>query len=771
MSEQDQHDQPQGPIGDIVGTSVPRLEAREKISGRAVYTDDMTVPGMLHAAMLGSPHAHATILSYDTAAARALPGVRAVLTAEDLPDRPLGPIVKDMPILARGKVRYLGEPVAAVAAVDLRTAYAALELIQVQYQPLPAVLDIDEAQQPGAPLVHENFPGNISYRVELIEGDPASAFAECDVIVEGVYEAPAQAHMYMEPCTTLAIPEPSGKITIWTSTQTVFRVQANTAEALAVPMSQIRVLAARVGGGFGAKTEVTNQPITAALARAAGAPVRMTMSRPDDTTMMKSRHPCRVYMRTGAKQSGKLRAREVRLVYDTGAYADDGPSVVTVGSYFSRGPYRIPNHSVDSVAVYTNKLRAGAFRGFGNPQITFASEVQMDELADQLGMDPFELRLKNAIETGERWLGGARVESGTLDKCLQRVRTESDWNVRRQQPSPTPGKRRGIGMAAIPHVCSLLGTSADARLNEDGTLTVNTAGIDTGTGSATILAQCAAGVLGLPLEHINYAGPDSDTSPYDFGTLGSRSTFMLGKAVTEACERVRDQIFHHASEILECSKKDLELRPGGVVGIKGVPDATTTFAAVAGRALYFEGGPIWGTYKTLQPVTVFDPKRVTARGISLIVYGMFLFAAQVVEVEIDELTGKVEVLNVWSTHDVGRVINPAACEGQVYGGVVQGLGYALHEEMIWDGDGRLVNPTMLDYKIPAAPDAPMEIHPILLEFPVADGPFGAKGVAEVPLVGIAPAVCNAIRHALGVPMRRVPATSERVLRAILEQEA
>ncbi|HWN68925.1 MAG TPA: xanthine dehydrogenase family protein molybdopterin-binding subunit, partial [Haliangium sp.] len=730
----DKHGAAPGPIGDVVGASVPRVEAHEKISGRAVYTDDMTVPGMLHAAMLGSPHAHARILSYDTSQARALPGVRAVLTAEDLPDRPLGPILKDMPILARGKVRYVGEPVVAVAAVDLPTARAALGLIQIEYEPLPAVFDTEAALQSGAPLIHDGFPGNVSYRVEIIEGDAEGAWDDCDVIVEGVYETPAQAHMYMEPCTTLAIPEPNGRLTIWTSTQTVFRVQAITAEALAVPMTKIRVLAARVGGGFGGKTESTNQPITAALARAAGAPVRMTLSRADDTTMMKSRHPCRIYMRTGAKQNGKLRAREVRLHYDTGSYADDGPSVITVGAYFSRGPYRIPYHSVDSVAVYTNKLRASAFRGFGNPQITFASEVQIDELAERLGMDPIELRLKNAIDTGERWLGGARVESGTLDECLKRVRTESNWAVRRQQSAPTPGKRRGVGMAAIPHVCALLGTSADARLNEDGTLTVNTAGIDTGTGSATVLAQCAAGVLGLSLDQINHAGPDSDTSPYDFGTLGSRTTFMLGKAVTEACERVKEQIFHHAAEILECSQKDLELRPGGVVGIKGVPDATTTFAAVVGRALYFEGGPIWGTYKTLQPTFVFDPKRVTTRGIGSVVYGMLVFAAQVAEVEVDELTGKVEVLHVWSTHDVGRVINPSACEGQVYGGVVQGLGYALHEEMRWDGDGRLVNPTMLDYKIPAAPDVRLEIHPTLLEFPVADGPFGAKGVAEVLLV-------------------------------------
>lgn len=777
------HDLPE-PVGDVVGASVPRLDAREKIAGRAVYTDDMSVPGMLHAAMLGSPHAHARIVSYDTSEARALPGVRAVLTAADLPDRPIGPIIKDMPILARGKVRYLGEPVAAVAAVDLRTARAALALIRVEYEPLPAVFDAEQALQPGAPVIHGDGDGaharrsvhphyqaseqpNVASRVQIVEGD-AGAWDECDVIVEGVYETPAQAHMYMEPCATLAIPEPGGAITIWTSTQTVFRVQAITADALAIPMSQVRVLAARVGGGFGGKTEITNQPITAALARAAGAPVRMTLSRPDDTTMMKSRHPCRIYMRTGARSNGKLLAREVRLYFDTGAYADDGPNVVALGAYFARGPYKMKYTSVDCYGVYTNKLRAAAFRGFGNPQITFASEVQIDELADRLGMDPIDLRLRNAIETGQRWLGGARVESGTLAQCLERVRAESDWDARRQQGSPTPGKRRGIGVAAVPHVCALLGTSADARLNEDGTLTINTAAIDIGQGSETALVQCAAGVLGLSLDQIRYAGVDSDTSPYDFGTVGTRVTFQIGKAVTEACERIKAQIFEHAAEILECSKKDLELRPGGVVGIKGVPEASTTFAAVAGRALYVEGGPIAGAHKALFPPHVFDPKRAQVSGITSMGNGYFVFAAQVAEVEVDELTGKVELVRAWSAHDVGRVINPSACEGQVIGGFVQGLGYALCEEMVWN-DGRLANPTMLDYKVPGAPDVPIEIHPILLEIPAAEGPFGAKGVAEVGLVGVAPAVCNAIRRATGAPMRRIPATSERVLRALAEQ--
>jgi carbon-monoxide dehydrogenase large subunit len=783
MSDDATHTPVPAPVGDLVGASIPRLEAREKIAGRAIYTDDMTVPGMLHGALLGSPHPHARILSYDTSQARALPGVRAVLTAEDLPDVVVGPIVRDMPILARHKVRYQGEPVAAVAAVDLQTARKALALIQIQYEPLPAVYDAEEAMQPGAPVIHDPPAAqgqalarphfrlaekpNVATHIELIEGDADDAWEECDVIVEGTYETSAQAHMYMEPCATLAVPQPSGTITIWTSTQTAFRVQAITAQALALPMSKIRVVVPRVGGGFGGKTEATNQPITAALARAAGAPVKLTFSRVDDTTMMKSRHPARFYMRTGATRDGKLRAREVRMYFDTGAYADDGPSVLAIATYFARGPYRIRYMNIDAYSVYTNKLRAGAFRGFGNPQITFASEVQIDELADRLGMDPIELRLRNAIETGQRWLGGKRVESGTMRQCLEKARQVSDWAARRQAHSPAPGKRRGIGIAAIPHVCALLGTSALVKLNEDGTVTAQCGAIDTGQGSETALVQCISGALGLTPDQIHLAGPDTDGSPYDFGTVGTRITFMMGKALTEACEQMKQQILEHASAILDRSKKKLELRPGGRVGVEGRPDEVT-FAEVAIRSLYVEGGPILGTYSALFPPHVFDPDRTYVRGLTSMGNGYFVFAAQVAEVDVDELTGQVELVRAWSVHDVGKAINPRAAEGQIQGGFVQGLGYALFEEMVWN-DGELANPSMLDYKIPATAEVPLEVHPVILEYPSEEGPFGAKGVAEVGLVGVAPAITNAIRHATGVSLRRIPATSERVLRALLEQ--
>lgn len=778
------------PVGDILGTSVPRLDAREKVTGRAIYTDDMTLPGMLHGALLGSPHAHARILAYDTSRARALPGVKAVITAEDLPAINFGTVVKDQPVLARGKVRHMNEPVAAVAAVDLPTAQRALGEIDVQYEPLDAVYDVEEALAPGAPVIHEqtesyqvltahpvastlsSSSNTVSY-IRLTEGRPGEVWDRCDAIVEDVYETPAQQHIYLEPCSTLAtVDRDSGKITMYTSTQTPFRVQAITAEALGLPMSRIRVIVPRVGGGFGGKTEITTQPIAAALTQATGAPVKLTLSRTDDINMMKSRHISRIYMRTGATRDGEILAREVRIYFDTGAYTEEGTLVAALGAYFARGPYRIPHIDVQCWCVYTNHLRAAAFRGFGNPQIHFPSEIQIDLLADELNMDPIDLRLCNALATGERWLGGARVESGTLGACLERAREASDWTQRRgtAQTGSGRGRRRGIGMAAVGHVCALLGTSATVRLNEDGTLTVNTGATDIGQGSDTALAQCAAAALGLPLDKILFSRPDTDISPYDWCTAGTRVTFSVGRVITQACVRVKRQLFEHASVILDRPVRRLELRPGGIVGVIGEPDTTVSFGTIAGNSLYVEGGPIIATARWLFPPFELDTRHTQVEGLTTMGNGYFVFAAQVVEVEVDMLTGKVEVLEAWSVHDVGRAINPAAAEGQIQGGLVQGIGLALVEELVWDEDGRVVNPSMSSYKVPGALDVPVAIHPIMLEIPSEQGPFGAKGVAEAGLVSVPPAICNAIRNATGVQINTIPATGERVLRAVMERE-
>ena len=668
-----------------------------------------------------------------------------------------------------------------MAAEDLATARDALRLIDIEYEELDAVFDPVAALRPDAPVIHENRdsyechyelppePNAICYS-EFREGDPDRAWFGCDVIVENEYRLPAQYHLYLEPVSTVAVVDANGKITLWSSMQGVARVQMLTARALGLPMSKVRVIAPRVGGGFGGKCELTNQPVTAALAMAAGRPVKMTFSREDDMTMMKCRHAAVIRAKTGAKRDGTLVARSVEFILDGGAYADESSAVSAVCAFFSRGPYVIPNMHVRSWSVYTNRLRAGAMRGFGNPQATFASEAQMNELAEALEMDPLELRLANALDEGDAWLGGRSVGVPSLKQCLERVREASDWRSRGKRRASGPGKRRGVGIAALGHTCALLSAGATVRLNEDGTVTVSTGAVDIGQGSDTALAQIAAGALGLDLDQVNYANPDTDTSPYNYQTAASRTTFMVGGAVARAAGQVRDKLLEQAATILESDVERLELRPGGRVGIRGISDEEIPFAAAAGRALYMTGGPISGSGDWLyQPPEGLDADRTEARGFVDIVAGngVFCFGAQVVEVEVDEVTGKVEVLEVWSVHDVGRAINPALVEGQVQGAVVQGLGYALTEELIWDG-GYLVNPTLMDYKAPGMADVPHGIHAILLENPEPGAPFGARGVGENALMGAAPAVTGAIAHASGARINRLPATPERVLRAMRE---
>lgn len=769
------------PVGDAVGASIPRLETKEKVTGKAQYADDLRLEGMLHGAMLLSPYAHARILSYDTSKAKALPGVKAVVTGADLPEAHFGPFVRDQVALARGKVRYIGEPVAAVAASDLWTARRATQLIEVVYDELPAVFDPDEALAPGAPVLHENYKDyvkmiapadepNVTSYSEFVEGDVDSAWAKCDVIVEGEYTVTPQQHMYMEPCSALADVDASGKVTVWSSTQSIFGTQSAIAAAVGLPTSKVRSIAPRIGGGFGGKYEFTIEPMVAALAIAAGKPVKLTLSREEDMMVMKSRHRGRLRLRTGAAKDGTIIAREGEITLDGGAYCDDSPAVLGFACMRAAGPYRIPHLRFRGKVVYTNHLRASAFRGFGNPQATFAAECQIDDLAAKLGMDPLELRIKNAKQTGDPWLGGTTVEVGSLKECLIAARDSSRWTERRKSRAAAPGKRRGIGCASIWHVCAMVSAGANVRLHEDGSVTVNTGAVDLGQGSDTALAQICAGALGLPIERVNYARQDTDMSPWNFATAASRTTYMVGTAVAEASERVREQLFRAAGEMLECAERDLELRPGGRVGIKGVPERELRFADISARAIWTKGGQIGGTHNWTFTGPPVDPKRAAASGFSLAGLGINTFGVQIVELEVDEATGKIDVLEAWSAHDVGKAINPQIVEGQIQGGFVQGLGYAISEELVWDS-GKLANPSLMDYKIPGALDAPYDIHPIILEIPEQSGPFGAKGVAESSLVGVAPAVSNALFHATGVRVADLPITGERVLRGLVKMAA
>jgi CO/xanthine dehydrogenase Mo-binding subunit len=753
--------------------SPPRLDAADKATGRARYADDIRLPGMLHAAIHTSQQAHARIVACRTDAALALPGVHAIVTGADIAGTRWGGIVKDETMLARDKVRYVGEPIAAVAAIDAATAIRAAAAIEVDYEPLRCVLSPDAALARDAPLVHAGFAtyvktvdggghGNIVFETDVAEGDVDHAFAQCDAIVEGTFETQAQHHVYLETNGCVADVDASGRITLYASCQSVHHAQQRVAEELGEPMARIRVIATRVGGAFGGKHASNLHSIAAWLARAARRPVKLVLSRMQDFEVQRSRHPARIWMKTGARRDGTILARDVRVTLDGGAYADESPAVLAFALLMSRGPYRIPNVRAHGAVVYTNKLRAGSFRGFGNPQATFAGESQIDDLAASLGIDPCELRLRNAMRAGDTAFGGQPVASCIVGDALMRVR---DAQRAASPLSPREGTQRGIGFAVMSHISGLMGTSATVQLRTDGSIALATGCVDIGQGADTVMVQMCAELLGVPIERVSYAQQDSDVSPYNWKTAGSRSTYMTGRAVSVATIEMRQRMIDQAAQMMECAAADLELVPGGAVGLVGIPKRVS-FKDIALHSLFRSGGPIAATHGFVFDGPGFDPKRASIHRLAFANLGVYTFGAHCVEVDVDMATGAVAVRRAWCAHDVGHAINPVSCEGQIQGGFVQGMGYALTEALHWNDDGWLTTTTLADYKIPGALDVPPDIHAIVLEDPEPSHPLGAKGIGEPSLVGAAPAIANAIRAATGVRLTTLPMTPERVLDAL-----
>jgi len=762
-----------------VGQSVPKLENQEKVRGEAEYIADMVLPNMVHAAVLGSPHPHARIVSYDLSEAKAAPGVVAILTGDDIGEGRMGAFIKDEHAIAKNRVRYVGEPVAAVAAETERQAQAAVALIKVEYEVLPSVLSPAEGLAEGAALLHPEVEdyitvfdsgskGNLVSRTEFSEGDPDQAFSKAEIIVEGTYTTQAQAHVSIEPCGALADMDGNGKIRLWSANQSVFRVQANVCESLELPMSRVRSMTPRIGAGFGNKMEPHIQPITVALAMKCRRPVKLILSREEDFEIVRARHPFQIYMKTGAMKDGTLVARVCEVLSDCGAYADDSPGVLGYSLLMARGPYNIANVRCEGKLVYTNKIRFGAFRGFGNPQVTFAGEQQIDEIAKRTGIDPIEVRRRNILSEGDPWFLGQEVRSSGLESCINAVEEASEWKKNSGSVGSGGGCRKALGMAITAHISGLLSTGAIVRLLEDGCVVLNTGAVDIGQGSDTVLAQICAETLKMPLDQITVASPDTDGSPYNWGTTASRVTYTTGRAVNDAAEKVANKIKQHAAEIFDCNVEKVELREGGQVGIVGSTEALP-FAAISGRAHWAVGGPIIGEASVCYERATADPKRAVVLGLPFPRIGVMSFGALVVEVEIDEITGHVRVSRAWSALDVGRAINPTLVEVQIEGALVQGLGYALFEEMVWDS-GRLSNPTLMDYKVPTIAEMPDVIESIIVESPEPDGPFGAKGAGEIGINAVAAAIANAINRATGARHYHLPMTSERVLNGLLSSE-
>lgn len=751
---------------EYVGKNVPKVDALEKALGRAVYINDVSFPGMLYGKTLRSPYAHARILNIDVTQAVQLPGVRAVLTGRDLPGGLFGPFIKDEPVLAVNKVRYIGEPVAAVAAIDPDIAEEALDLIEVDYEELPAVFDPLAAMAEGAPLIHEDvekylavFPairyGNVCSRTTMVQGDVQEGFRQADLVVEETFRSQMHHQSYIEPSGAVVKMEPNGRFTVWSSSQGVFVTQARISESLRIPMTKVRVVAPRVGGGFGGKIEPHVQPLCVALAQKTGKPVKMVLTREEELSAGRPRHPATVTCRLGIKRDGTIVAKEMKGIFDSGAYADDGPGVAGFGTLMSRGPYRIPHFKLEAHCVYTNKVKTGAFRGFGNPQTSFASESVMDIAAREIGMDPLEFRLKNALQPGDSSVGGQVLQSVGFQECLTKAAEAIEWR------KPKAGKYRGKGIASVNHISGLLTVSAIVSMNEDGTFSLKVGTMDIGQGADTTLTQICAEELGVSMEDVCILSGDTDAAPYTWATSASRLTYTAGNAVKRAAADAKRQILELAANTLEASVEDLRIANGKVFVVGNESKALSLFELGA-ISCWVKGGAIVGRNSFMVEEPAME--RSGFEGFPFGTMTAYIFAGQTVEVEVDVETGEVRVLRGAAAHDVGRAINPQNVEGQIEGGYAQGLGYALFEETVFD-EGRVVNPTLVDYKIPTSMEVP-PITPIIVEAHDETGPFQAKGVGEPVLAGIAPAVANAVFDAVGVRITELPMTPERVREAL-----
>jgi len=744
----------------VVGKSLPRLESVEKATGRAIYGQDLRRPGMLIGKLLRSRYPHARILSIDTSEAEALPGVKAVVTGKDLPPGLYGQAVIDETALASDRVRFLGEAVAAVAAVDDQTAERALDLIKVEYEELPAVFDAEEAMAENAPILHPDLDsyrairvvkgtGNVCCYMSIQRGTVEEGFRQADFVFEDTFRTPMVYHAYMEPHAALAEVDEKGRVTVWVTTQGAFVIRGHLVEIFHMPMNRIRVIGVRCGGGFGGKTRSLAAPVCVLLAMKTGRPVKIALDRVEDFISNHPRHPSLIKLKSGVMKDGTLVARQATVIMDTGAYSDFGPATTSNATIYALGPYRIPHVQADGYCVYTNKTSCGALRAPGATQASFAVESHMDIIAHKLGIDPMELRLKNAVGEGDLSPTGQVYGPIGLKGALRSIQSYLD-----QQEKPAPGRAWGIacGQWGVGGISS----AAQVKLNEDGTAVLLTGAMDLGTGSDTILCQIAAEELGLRLEDMSIVAGDTDATPYDMASVGNRITFTAGNAVRLAAADARQQVLDRAAHMLEANPKDLETSDR-MVRVKGSPDRAVPIARIAGMSLV-QGGPILGRGSYAPVAPAYDAS--TVKGNLYPSRPCDCFSVQAAEVEADPETGDVKILRVASVSDVGRTINPKMAEGQVEGGISFGVGFALSEQVIFDG-GKTVNAGFQDYRLTTAVDMP-PLTPMFLEEPKGDGPFGSKSLGESPNIPTGGAVANALYNAAGIRLRELPITPEKV---------
>ncbi|MBD3309200.1 molybdopterin-dependent oxidoreductase [candidate division KSB3 bacterium] len=762
----------------VVNKSLPKVDGIQLVTGSAKYTDDFDLPGLLHAKVLTSPHPHARIKHIQIDRASELPGVHAVLTHQNLPLPQLRhtragqsypePSPYDHVILDE-KVRFVGDRVAVVAAESLRIAEQALQLIEVEYELLPAVFDMQQAMNPGAPIIHDEADAtgiydasrNIAAYSQISLGDVEQGFQEADLIIENTYSTQRAKHCALETHGSLAYLDENDCLVVISSTQVPFHTRRQLAYILHMPMSRIRVIKPRMGGGFGNKQGMFLEDLVALLALQTRRPVKLIFDRAEEFRGGYTRHPQRIRLKTGAKRDGTLVAQEMHVLGNTGAYGDHAPTVQECTGRKVLPLYRVPHVQFEYHAVYTNLPVSGAFRGYGAIQGFFAIESQIDEIAHRLHLNPLEVRQKNRIREGDVDLiaeaFGDRdqrvILSCGLGECIERGARAIGWQAKRGIVRHGVIKR-GAGMACAMQGSGIAGVdwgSATITLNEDGTFSLFVGATDLGTGADTVLTQIAAESLGVGLEEITIVSSDTDVSPFDVGAYASSTTYVSGNAVKNAAELIRAEILRIAANMLDVPLENVRYQP------KETPTSTCQILAQNGKRVALRDVAMYAVYqeKTQITKTASSQSRISPPP----------FTAQFAEVEVDTETGQVKVLKFVAAVDCGVAINPALAEGQVEGAVTQGLGFALFEKMAFDDQGRILNPNFADYKLFNAFDMP-PLETILVQTYESTGPYGAKSVAEVPINCPAPAIANAIYDAIGVRMYDLPITAEKVLAAL-----
>jgi CO/xanthine dehydrogenase Mo-binding subunit len=751
----------------IIGSSPARMGGVERVVGKGVYGIDLMLKDQLHGAILRSQYAHAKIVSIDTSEAKKIPGVHAVVTAADAPNVRYGRSYFDRHILARDKVRFMGDPVAAVAAESPAIAKQALKKIKVVYEPLPVVIDPEEATKPEAPTLHEDMPlpksipadaklKNICGHAVVHVGDPEKAMAEADVVVEEVYETKMIHPQYLEPRIAAAQMEPNGRLIVWANAQAPFPVRQETAKTLGLFLNNVRVISAGLGGGFGGKgSGITSgaaiEPICGLLAIKANRPVMIVLDKAEETISTTIRAGAKMYIKTGVKKDGTIVARTGKVFYDAGGYSGFGVQAGGRCTNMLGGWYLMPNCHIDGYTVYTNKQVCGPVRGPGGPQAAFAVESHMDSIAAKLGMDPVEFRLKNTPKPGDKIVGVPKLRDVSLGETIRIAKEKIGWGKVKLE------KNQGIGIATGSWIESAgPGGGAIVKVNEDGSVTVHIGKIDMGTIPGFGIPMIVAEELGVPVEDVTVVNVDTDASPWDAGTVGSRGILVSGTASRLAAIDARNQIFKMAASQLEASPDDLEI-VNKQIRVKGTPAKAVALAAVATNAHNVIGEVIGRGY--------FDN---VAAGAEEKQHGSSQpFTAHACIVEVNPDTGNVKILKYVAVHDIGQPIHKAAAEGQIEGAAAMSIGQALCEQVVFDTNGRTMNPSFVDYLMPTINMMPRIETTLVSGYPGA-GPYGAKGAGEIACVPPMAAIANAIYNAAGVRITKLPLSPENVLRALKE---